>query len=236
MEMAKVSFGDDAIPGYECGDKTLPGVIVLQEWWGVTENIKKQALYISSKGYRCLVPDLYKGKLGVTAEEAHHLMGNLDWSKAKGEICEAAKYLKATGAQKVGVVGFCMGGALTLIGAQHSDDVDCAAPFYGTPDRAICQPEKITKPVQGHFGADDNMAGFSDPTAAAQLAENLKAAGGDYEVFSYPGVGHAFMNDLPEPYPDFEARKASQGFPGYDEGQVILAWQRLIAFFDKHLQ
>ena len=82
--MERVSFGDAGIPGYECGEKSAPGVIVLQEWWGVTENIKKQALFISSKGYRCLVPDLYKGKLGVNVEEAHHLMSNLDWPGAKG--------------------------------------------------------------------------------------------------------------------------------------------------------
>lgn len=156
--MEKVTFGDAAVPGYECGEKTAPGVIVLQEWWGVTENIKKQALFISSKvtgrpttrcrllpppqclrdsnrffvssihhsgsaalpsngvsfraqqqqhvhwshstlksspfvrsllstqGYRCLVPDLYKGKLGVNVEEAHHLMSNLDWPAAKGAL------------------------------------------------------------------------------------------------------------------------------------------------------
>jgi len=234
--MEKVTFGE-SIPGYECGDKSAPGVIVLQEWWGVNENIQKQAQFIASKGYRCLVPDLYKGKLGVNAEEAHHLMGALDWPAAKGEICEAAKYLKATGSPKVGAIGFCMGGALTLIGAQHSDDIDCAAPFYGTPNPGICQTETITKPVQAHFGAEDALAGFSDPAAAAQLAENLKAAGGAHsEVFSYPGVGHAFMNDLPEPYADFEARKASQGFPEYNEEQVKLAWDRVFAFFDKHLK
>ena len=234
--MEKVSFGDAGIPGYECGDKTAPGIIVLQEWWGVTENIKQQALFLSTKGYRCLVPDLYKGKLGVNVEEAHHLMSNLDWPSAKGEICEAAKYLKETGSPKVGAVGFCMGGALTLIGAQHSDDIDCAAPFYGTPDPAICQTDKITKPIQAHFGAEDNLAGFSDPAAAARLAENLKAAGGESEVFTYPGVGHAFMNELPEPYPDFAAREATQGFPGYNQAQVATAWERVVGFFDKHLK
>ena len=154
------------------------------------------------------------------------------------EICEAAKYLKATGSPKVGAIGFCMGGALTLIGAQHSDDVDAAAPFYGTPDPAICQVEKITKPVQAHFGAEDNLEGFSDPAAAAKLSESLKASPGaaNAEVHTYPGVGHAFMNDLPEPYPDFEARKATQGFPAYDESQVNAAWERVLAFFDKHLK
>lgn len=235
--MEKVTFGPTSIPGYEIGSKTSPAIIVLQEWWGITDNIKNQATHLSSQGYRCLVPDLYRGKIGVNAEEAHHLMGNLDWPAAKDEICEAASYLKTSGSPTVGVVGFCMGGALSLIGVQHSDDITCAAPFYGTPDPGICQTEKITKPVQGHFGAEDTMAGFSDPAAAAKLKDNLKAAGGtEYEVFLYAGVGHAFMNDLPGPFVDFEKRKEALGFPAYNEEQAKLAWERVISFFGKHLK
>lgn len=107
--MKKVTFGpNNDIPGYETGDKTAPAVIVLQEWWGVTDNIKKQAEHISKTGgYRVLIPDLYKGKFGVNVEEAHHLMENLDWPAAKGEICDAAKYLKESGSPKVGAIGFC---------------------------------------------------------------------------------------------------------------------------------
>ena len=83
--MQKATFGDAQIPGYECGDKSSPAVIVIQEWWGVTENIQRQALKLSEDGgFRCIVPDLYKGKLGVDVEEAHHLMSNLDWDVATG--------------------------------------------------------------------------------------------------------------------------------------------------------
>ena len=81
--MEKVTFGDD-LPGYVCGDPTHPGVVVVQEWWGVTETIQAHALRISKEGYRVLVPDLYKGALGVNVEEAHHLMSNLDWDVATG--------------------------------------------------------------------------------------------------------------------------------------------------------
>ena len=175
--MEKVTFGDASIPGYECGDKSAPAVVILQEWWGVNETIKRQALKLHTDGgFRVIVPDLYKGELGVDAEEAHHLMTNLDWPNAKAELVECARYLKATGSPKVGVVGFCMGGALALIAAQHADDVTCAAPFYGTPDPGICQTEKISKPVQAHFGELDNLAGFSDPDAATKLLANLQAA------------------------------------------------------------
>ena len=83
--MEKVTFGDASIPGYECGDKSAPAVVVLQEWWGVTETIKRQALKLHTDGgFRVIVPDLYKGELGVDAEEAHHLMTNLDWGGAAG--------------------------------------------------------------------------------------------------------------------------------------------------------
>ena len=86
--MEKVTFGD-TLPGYVCGDPTHPGVVVVQEWWGVTETIQEHALRISQEGYRVLVPDLYKGALGVNVEEAHHLMSNLDWDAATGTTTEA---------------------------------------------------------------------------------------------------------------------------------------------------
>lgn len=203
----------------------------------MTENIKAQAAQLSKSGYRCLIPDLYKGKLGLDVEEAHHLMENLDWPAAKEEICAAAKYLKDTGSPSVGCIGFCMGGALCLIAAQHSDAIVCAAPFYGTPDPSICQTEKIRKPVQAHFGELDTMAGFSDPAAAKKLEENLKAAGGtESTVFLYPGVGHAFMNSLPEPFDSFEARKETTGMVPPIEEQTALAWKRVLEFFEKHLK
>ena len=236
-KMEKVIFGEAKIPGYEIGDKSAPAIIVLQEWWGVTSNIKAQAEHLAKSGYRCLIPDLYKGKLGVDVEEAHHLMDNLDWPTAKDEICAAAKYLKETGSPSVGAIGFCMGGALTLIGAQHSDDIVCACPFYGTPDPSICQTEKISKPIQAHFGELDTMAGFSDPAAAKKLEENLKTAGGtESAVFMYPGVGHAFLNSLPEPFESFEARKETMGVVPPIEEQTALAWKRVLDFFDKHLK
>lgn len=101
-----------------------------------------------------LIPDLYNGKLTADKEEAHHLMSNLDFPKALAELGEAAEYLRSTGSSKVGVVGFCMGGALSFATAQHAN-VDCAAPFYGTPPAAICEVEKIKVPVQAHFGMKD---------------------------------------------------------------------------------
>jgi len=94
------------------------------------QNIKEHATKIASHGYRCLIPDIYHGKIGIDKEEASHLMSNLDWQRAVAEITEAVTYLKENGATKVGAVGFCMGGALSLAAAQHCG-IDCAQPFYG---------------------------------------------------------------------------------------------------------
>ena len=81
--MEKIAFGPD-LAGYVCGDAGNPGVVVIQEWWGVNENVKSIAKKIAARGYRALIPDLYRGKIGVDAEEAHHLMTNLDWGGAAG--------------------------------------------------------------------------------------------------------------------------------------------------------
>ena len=95
--MQPVKFGSD-IPGYIVGDKGKPAVILIQEWWGVTDGIKEKAVKVAEKGnYRVLVPDLYKGKVGVDVEEASHMMGSLDFLNAVKEIQEAASFLKSEG-------------------------------------------------------------------------------------------------------------------------------------------
>ena len=119
-------------------------------------------------------------------EEAHHLMSNLDFPGAVKEITQAVEFLRSSGSSKVGVVGFCMGGALSLAAAQHAG-VDCAAPFYGIPAEAICQPEKIAVPVEGHFGEADAMKGFSDKDSALKLEAKLKKSPAGAQV--RPGKG-----------------------------------------------
>lgn len=253
------------VPGYGFGDmleSKNPGVIVIQgikhtrnshrnsisrhvserllafaEWWGITPEIQLQAQKISDEGYRVLVPDLYRGKLGVDAEEAHHLMENLDWAGAIEDISAAADTLDECGNGSVGVVGFCMGGALSLASAQLVEKIDCAVAFYGTPDAGLADMSTLTKPVLGHFGELDPMAGFSDPAAAEALAATLTAAGSDNTVRMYPGVGHAFMNDTE----DAIARKELLGQTGgeggavHDPAAIDLAWERTLAFFHERL-
>lgn len=191
-----------------------------------------QAQRIASQGYRCLVPDLYKGKLGLEAEEANHMMSNLDFPGAVAEIRAAATFLKEEGSGKCGVTGFCMGGALTLATAVVNEgEVACAAPFYGIPDKQYFDCSKIKIPVQGHFGEQDSLEGFSDPKAAEELKKTLATSGCEYEVFMYPTVGHGFMNDEVT----WIAKKKELFGKDHSPENIDLAYERLFGFFGKHL-
>ena len=146
-------------------------------------------------------------------------------------------HLRSTGSATIGIVGFCMGGALSLIAAKACD-VDCACAFYGAPDFAKCDPATIAVPVLGHFGALDALEGFSDPKTARRLADALKKSqrAEDSAVHVYERVGHAFANESPAPFVSFEARKEAQGFPGFDAEAAATAWARTFAFFENHLK
>lgn len=232
MEAITVSAAGRSFPAYVCGQPGAPAVVVLQEWWGVTDQVQMQAQRIAKEGYRCLVPDLYKGALGVDAEEASHLMGNLNFPEAVEEIKAASAFLTSEGSKKCGVTGFCMGGALSLASAvRASGDISCAAPFYGVPDKTYFDCSTIKIPVQAHFGKLDALAGFSDPAAAAALEEALKKAGCEHDIFMYDGVAHGFMNDLPE----FIEKKVAMFGAEHSPGAVDMAYQRLFDFFKKHL-
>jgi carboxymethylenebutenolidase len=234
MEVIRLN---DAFDAYMSGPVGAPAVVVVQEWWGINEMIKAHALKIAEQGYRVLVPDLYKGKLCLDVEEAHHNMDNLDFPGAVAEIVQAAAFLKKEGSAKVGICGFCMGGALTMGGLAKSADIVCGAPFYGVNFGLFECTQLAQKPVQGHFGAEDTMAGFSDAATGKKLAAELQAAGNaEAEVFIYERVGHAFMNSESAPFADFAERQAKLGFPPYDASQADLAWSRLFGFFTKHLK
>jgi carboxymethylenebutenolidase len=234
--LVPIKLGDDRdIPVYVAGSAAAPAIIVIQEWWGVDEGTKQKALRLAQQGYRVLIPDIYKGKKGVNAEDASHLMGALDFAKAVEEISAAAAYLKATGSPKVGVVGFCMGGALAMGALAASDDIVAGAPFYGV-NFGLFDVSTLKKPVQGHFGALDTFEGFADPATGKKLEKDLALAGNAHaKVHIYEGVGHAFMNESPAPFASFDERQEKMGFPAYDVQQADLAWGRLLDFFLTHL-
>ncbi|KAG2218248.1 hypothetical protein INT45_006249 [Circinella minor] len=215
-------------------------IIVLQEWWGINETIKNHAQRIANNtGVKTVVPDLYKGKIGLTAEEASHLMTNLDWNVAIGELETLAKTLNAEGYTKLGAIGFCMGGGLSLALASTLErPLKAAITCYGTtPDTFDVTKITSATAVQGHFGGKDAMEGFSDPAAANKLEHDLKNAS-DVNIYRYPEQGHAFLND-----DDWSIEKRKElGFVDKDieprsHEQAIRdeAWNRIYTYFIKHL-
>jgi carboxymethylenebutenolidase len=196
-----------------------PGVIVLQEWWGLVPHIKDVAARFAAQGYVALAPDLYHGKSTLEAAEAAHLMEGLDWGRAAKEIAGAVRYLReAEGCTRVGVTGFCMGGALTLIAATQPG-VDAYVAFYGFPPAKAADLDKITAPGLILFGEKEEY--FSVPDAKA-FAERQRQRGRAAEVVVYPGAGHAFFNnDRPEVYRPEAANDA---------------WRRSLDHFGRHLR
>lgn len=170
---------------------------MIQEWWGLNENMKKLATEYSQNGFICVVPDLYKGKIATSDNEASHLMDGLNWSQAVQEIGEAVSYLKQKhGLEYVAVMGFCMGGALSIASASLLSGIWKVVCFYGIPPKELADPKNIKCPIQLHFGQKDTFKGFSDPEAAADLVQEIESAGIKYEYFSYPDADHAFMNSV----------------------------------------
>jgi carboxymethylenebutenolidase len=227
--MSRITFnrpdGQDCA-GYLIEPKTgssAPGVVVIQEWWGVNDQIKGVAANYAGLGYRALVPDLYRGKIGLDAKEAEHLMTGLSFGDAAGfDVRGAVQYLKRT-SKKVGVTGYCMGGALTLLAAANVPELDAAAAWYGFPPLDYLDATKIKAPLLGHFATDDS---YFPIATVAELERKLDAAGVRYEFHRYVAQ-HAFANEAP-PDPKVATR--------YDAKASDTAWKRTVAFFDRHLK
>jgi carboxymethylenebutenolidase len=199
-----------------------PGVVVIQEWWGVNDQIRGVADRLSAAGYRVIVPDLYRGKMSLDAKEAEHLMGGLDFGDAASQdVRGAVQYLKKTSG-KVGVTGFCMGGALTVLSSMTAPEADAAVVWYGVPPLDYVDATKIHMPVQGHFAIED---AFFPIAQADALDEKLTAANVPHEFFRYHAQ-HAFANETALNMPI-----AAQ----YDATAAATAWERTMAFFKTHL-
>jgi len=203
------------------GDRA-PGVVIIQEWWGLNDQIKGVANRFAARGYRALVPDLYRGQLGLDAKEAEHLMGNLNFGDAAGQdIRGAVQYLKNTSG-RVGITGYCMGGALTLLAAVHVPEADAAVTWYGFPPLEYIDATKIRAPLMGHFATED---AFFPIAQVDQLEAKLKAAGVAHTFHRYRAQ-HAFANETNENSPI--AVK-------YDPTAAETAWQRTLSFLEQHL-
>jgi len=217
---------------WEAGNQTLPALLVIQEWWGVNDAIKETAEHLSLQNYRVLIPDLYQGEVALDVAEAMHLSRNLNWEVAIDQMVQAVDYLRETGSPKVGVIGFCMGGGLTLCAAQYAD-VDAAAPFYGLPNETYCQPTMIENvPIQYHLGENDTS--FTVPEVQAVIDEIIAAnKTGPVELFLYPNTGHGFFNGVT---PDGRNLTQAIGRPLPPEESVTTSFQRVTAFFAQYLK
>ena len=202
-----------------------PGVVVIQEWWGLNAQIRGVAERYAEAGYVALVPDLYRGKSTVEAAEAEHLMTNLNFGDAAGQdVRGAVQYLKARGT-KVGVSGYCMGGALTLLASVHVPEVDAGVIYYGYPPLEYVDASQIRIPLLGHWAVDD--APF--PIAGVdKLEEKLRAAGVEFEFHRYQAM-HAFAN---------ETQVGANRLPitEYKPEAAATAWDRTLYFWNKKLR
>ena len=207
------------------GAKNAPGMVVIQEWWGMNDQIKGVADKLAAAGYRALVPDLYRGKVAVEAKEAEHLMTGLNFGDAAGQdVRGAVQYLKSTGSGKAGITGFCMGGALTLLSAVNVPEADAAVAWYGFPPLEYIDASKIRAPLMGHWATQDE---FFPIGKVEELEKKLAAAKVKFEFHRY-NAKHAFANETAD----------SKGLPPlkHDPKAAELAWKRTMDFLAKHLK
>jgi carboxymethylenebutenolidase len=202
-----------------------PGMVVLQEWWGLNDQIKSVADKLAAAGYRALVPDLYRGKVALAANEAEHLMNNLNFGDAAGQdVRGAVQYLKATGSPKVGVTGFCMGGALTLLTAVNVPEADAAVVWYGYPPLEYVDASKIRIPLLAHWATQDQAFPIGK---VDELEKKLREAKVQFEFHRYDAK-HAFANET--------ADSKNLAMLKYDPKAAELAWRRTMDFLGKHLK
>ncbi len=198
-----------------------PGLIVLQEWWGLVDHIKSLVDRFAMEGFVTLAPDLYHGERTTSPDQAGKLLMALNIAEAGKDLRGAASYLRAHPAvspKKIAVLGFCMGGQLALFGAQeHPDVIDAAVDFYGVHPKVPIDPTRLRVPVLGHFGKKDASVPLADIHA---LAAAVRKAGGTFEVCEYD-AGHAFFND--------------SRVQVYDGKCAKLAWERSLAFLRARL-
>ena len=197
-----------------------PGLVVLQEWWGLVPHIMEVCDRFAAEGFVALSPDLYRGRTGAAPDEAERLMMALDMDRVATDLADAVEEARRRSSGRVGLVGFCLGGGLALLAAtQLGDTVKATVPFYGViPTHAPCPDwSRLGGPLQGHYAEDDPWAG---PRAVDALRAGIGQAGGSAELFVYPGTEHAFFNDMD---------------PAYDAAAAALAWDRTISFLHANL-
>jgi carboxymethylenebutenolidase len=217
--------GDETVSGvlYEpSGKGPFPAIVVIHEWWGLNDWIKEQASKLADQGYVTLAIDLYRGKVATNGDEAHELMRGVPEDRATRDLLAASNYLRSqknVKADKVGAIGWCMGGGHSLDLAINDPKLAAAVINYG---HLATEPEtlkKINAPILGIFGGKDRGIPVD---SVQQFAAELKKQGKKVDVTVFPEAGHAFEN------PNNKA--------GYRADDAADAWQRTVKFFASTLK
>lgn len=199
-------------------DEASPAIILIHEWWGLNDWVKKQADRFAEMGYVAIAPDLYRGEVASDAEHAHELMRGLPDERAVADMKAAFEFLAKHDAVKgkpIGIIGWCMGGGLALKLAIAEPRLACTVICYGRPVTEVEQLRKIKGPILGIWGETDR--GIDVPP----FEKGLKEAGVKATHHIYPGAGHAFLN---------ETNKR-----GYNAEQAKRAWGEINGFLQKEL-
>ncbi|MDX1520299.1 MAG: dienelactone hydrolase family protein [Anaerolineae bacterium] len=218
--LGRTANGYLALPA---GDSPGPGVVVIQEWWGLEDHIKDVTARFAEAGFVALAPDLYYGKVATEPDEARKLVMSLrqELDKALAAIQSAINLLLAhdrVSSTKIGVTGFCMGGGLAWHAAAKLQQVGASVPFYGGgSELSDAEVARITCPVLAIFGELDE--GVSPEVAQARAAQ-MDRAGVMHETIIYPNAQHAFFNDTR---------------PAYNPDAAADAWQRMLKLFKETL-
>jgi carboxymethylenebutenolidase len=200
-----------------------PGVILIQEWWGLTDHIVDIADRLAQQGFVALAPDLFGGKTTHDSDEAGKLMMELPVDQAAKDLSGAVDFLlahEAVTSAKVGAVGFCMGGGFVLmLATQQGDRIGAAVPFYGVGPAVPETYTGITAPVQGHYAISDEFYPVADARA---LEQQIRDEAGVPVEFFYYAAGHAFHN-------------AGDLLGTYDADAAKTAWERTVEFLKLQL-
>lgn len=198
-----------------------PGVIVLQEWWGLVEHIKDLADRFAAEGFVALAPDMYQGKTTTSPDDAGKLMMALRMDQVEKDLRGAIGYLLGLGettSDTVGTVGFCMGGQLSLYAACANPQVGACVIYYGVHPDVKPDIPNLKAPVLGFFAAKDE---FVTPEVARGLEAKLEEAGKKVDFTIYDDVDHAFFNDTRTDVYDASAAKDS--------------WSKTLAFYRENV-
>jgi carboxymethylenebutenolidase len=198
-----------------------PGVVVIQEWWGLVPHIQDVADRFAAAGFVALAPDLYHGDVARSPDEAGKMMMALNIGQTEKDLRGAVRHLldhEATEGERVGTVGFCMGGVLSLYAASKNPQVGACVVFYGIHPKVEPDFEALRAPVLGLYAEEDQ---FVPPDAVRALEEKVREHGKSIETHIYPGTDHAFFNDTRSEVYDAEA--------------AADAWRRTVEFFREHL-